>query len=224
MLPVKILATRQSLPEKPTSVRLTGNSVYLDPLDIERDGKALFEASNGSPTTLNERSLDSYDADELIWRHMFDGPFDKRSDFEASLRPYVNASNGLCLCVFDKASGKQLGVVNFMNNSPAHLKIELGGIWYSPIAQRTAANTEAIYLMLTHAFNLGYRRLEWKCDALNHRSRQAALRLGFQFEGIQDSHMIMKGRNRDTAWFRILESEWPMVKSQLEGLLNPSRA
>ncbi|HLV37504.1 MAG TPA: GNAT family protein, partial [Spirillospora sp.] len=102
---------------------------------------------------------------------------------------------------------------------PQHLKVELGNIWYSPIAQRTGANTEAIYLMLEHAFGLGYRRIEWKCDALNERSRRAALHLGFQFEGIQEYHYIVKGRSRDTAWFRMLDREWPDVRQRLEALL-----
>jgi RimJ/RimL family protein N-acetyltransferase len=102
---------------------------------------------------------------------------------------------------------------------PAHLKIELGGIWYSPIVQGTRANTEATYLMLKHAFELGYRRLEWKCHSHNERSRRAALRLGFKFEGIQDSHFVIKERNRDTAWFRMLDTEWPAAKEKLEQFL-----
>jgi RimJ/RimL family protein N-acetyltransferase len=105
---------------------------------------------------------------------------------------------------------------------PEHLKVELGSIWYSPLAQRTGANTEATYLMLRHAFGLGYRRVEWKCDALNERSRRAALRMGFAFEGVQEYHYIVKGRNRDTAWFRILDREWPTVKILLERLLDRS--
>jgi len=105
------------------------------------------------------------------------------------------------------------------NNFPNHLKVELGNIWYSPLVQRTKANLEATYLLLQHAFNLGYRRVEWKCDALNLRSRKAALRMGFKFEGIQESHFIIKGRNRDTAWFRILDSEWPEVEKLLLALL-----
>jgi RimJ/RimL family protein N-acetyltransferase len=150
---------------------------------------------------------------------MFDGPFENLNDFATSLQAQVGANNGLCLCVFDLASKRQVGVANFMNNCPSHLKIELGGIWYSPIAQRTAANTEATYLMLKHAFDLGYRRLEWKCDAKNERSRKAALRMGFKLEGIQESHMIVKGCNRDTAWFRILDTEWPKVREKLEQIL-----
>ncbi len=105
-----------------------------------------------------------------------------------------------------------------MNDVPAHLKIELGNIWYSPIAQRTNANLEATYRPLKHAFTLGYRRVEWKCDSLNERSRRA-LGMGFKFEGIQEHHFIIKARNRDTAWFRILDYEWERVKLHLEELL-----
>ena len=108
-----------------------------------------------------------------------------------------------------------MGVVNLMSNDPLNLKIELGGIWYSPIVQRTGVNTEATWLMLDHAFRLGYRRVEWKCDSLNARSRHAALQMGFRFEGIQEQHRITKGRNRDTAWFRIVAEEWPAVDARL---------
>ena len=123
---------------------------------------------------------------------------------------------------FASSSGKAnhpVGVVNLMSNVPAHLRIELGGIWYSPLVQRTPANLESTYLMLVHAFDLGYRRVEWKCDSLNERSRRSALRMGFQFEGIQEYHMIVKERSRDTAWFRMLDHEWPAVRPRLEAML-----
>ena len=207
------------LPDKPSPVTLRGQYVRLEPLVMARDAKPLFEFSNGSPIQLGQRKVAAYDPDQSIWRYMFDGPFETIEDFETSLQSYVNAFNGLCMCVFDITSGDQIGVANLMSNSPAHLKIELGGIWYSPIAQGTAANTEATYLMLTHAFDLGYRRLEWKCHAHNERSRKAALRMGFTFEGIQESHMIVKGKNRDTAWFRILQMEWAEIKKKLERTL-----
>jgi RimJ/RimL family protein N-acetyltransferase len=218
-LPAEVLARRESLPLKPAAVTLTGRYVRLEPLVVERDAAALFEVSNGSPLDLGERSVGAYDADALIWRYMFDGPFDSLVGMTRSLQAQVDASNGLCLCAFDVASGRQVGVTNYMNNVPAHLKIELGGIWYSPIVQRTPANTEATYLMLQHAFDLGYRRLEWKCHSHNERSRRAALRLGFKFEGIQDSHFVIKERNRDTAWFRMLDTEWLAAKEKLEQFL-----
>jgi RimJ/RimL family protein N-acetyltransferase len=103
--------------------------------------------------------------------------------------------------------------------------LELGHIWYVPEAQRTGVNTEAVYLMLSESFDrLGYRRVEWKCDSLNERSRRAAIRLGFTFEGIFRQHMIVKGKNRDTAWFSLLDHEWPDAKKRLEASLRgPTR-
>jgi RimJ/RimL family protein N-acetyltransferase len=190
------------------------------PLDIERDLDALCAASDGRPATWGERRAGTYDPDTSVWRHMPAGPFRDPAGLAAYLRTLVGAPDGLCLCVTDPHSGRQLGVVNYQANFPEHLKIELGGIWYSPVAQGTGANTEATYLMLEHAFGLGYRRVEWKCDALNERSRRAADRLGFTFEGIQDAHYIVNGRNRDTAWFRMLDVEWPRVRQRLRELLH----
>lgn len=219
ILPAEVLARRQQLPLKPASATLIGRYVRLEPLQAEHDLQTLFDISNGSPISWGERSVDAYDADALIWRYMFNGPFNNLADFAAAMQAQADASNGLCLTVFEQASGRPVGVANYMNNVPDHLKIELGGIWYSPVAQRSHANTEATYLMLKHAFELGYRRLEWKCHSHNERSRRAALRMHFKFEGIQDSHLIVKGRNRDTAWYRILDTEWPEVQAHLEGLL-----
>ena len=187
---------------------------------MERDSAALYRVTNGSPITLGERRQDAYDADELIWRYLFSGPFDNLEAMKQYLADLVNAPDKLPMCVFDLATGQQIGIACFINNVPAHLKIELGSICYSPIAQRTGANTEATYLMLQHAFGLGYRRVEWKCDALNQRSRRSALRMGFKFEGIQEFHLIVKGHSRDTAWFRILDHEWESVQNQLEDLLD----
>jgi RimJ/RimL family protein N-acetyltransferase len=218
-LPAEKLALRDKLPRQPAPVTLTGQFIQLRPVVVAQDARPLFEVSNGQPITLGDRSVEAYDAEALIWRYMFDGPFDSVEALAARLQAQVDAPNGLCLAVVDLATGSQVGVTNFMNNSPADLKIELGGIWYSPVVQRTAANTEATYLMLKHAFNLGYRRVEWKCHSHNERSRRAALRMGFKFEGIQEYHMIVKGCSRDTAWFRILETEWPQVQGHLERLL-----
>ncbi len=220
VLPDDVLKRRSQLPLKPSAVTLEGRLVRLVPLDVVRDTAALFALMDGTPITLGERHVEAYDADALIWRWLFAGPFEDQQGFAAYVQRLVDPSNSLAMVVYDKATGWQVGIACFMNNSPADLKIELGSICYSPIAQRTGANTEATYLMLGHCFGLGYRRLEWKCNALNERSRKAALRMGFQFEGIQDAHMVVKDRNRDTAWFRILDSEWPDVKTRLEGLLS----
>jgi RimJ/RimL family protein N-acetyltransferase len=154
---------------------------------------------------------------------MFEGPFKNIEEFTSFLIPQVNAANGLCMCVFDAEHNRPIGMANFMNNCPAHLKVELGGIWYSPLAQKSLANTESTYLMLKHCFELGYRRIEWKCHNHNERSKKSALRMGFKFEGVQENHLIVKDCNRDTAWFRILDKEWPHVKEKLEKSLYEDR-
>jgi RimJ/RimL family protein N-acetyltransferase len=218
-LPDDVLARRDTLPLKPAPVTLTGTRVQLRPLDLEHDLQALYEVSNGSPIRLGDREIGAYDADAMIWRYMKGGPFGSAEEMGEHLREQVVTANGLALCVVDRATEMPVGVVNYLANEPQHLKVELGNIWYSPVVQRTGANAEATWLLLNHAFDLGYRRLEWKCDSLNERSRHAAIRMGFTFEGIQESHYIVKGRNRDTAWFRILASEWPDVRANLERLL-----
>jgi RimJ/RimL family protein N-acetyltransferase len=127
----------------------------------------------------------------------------------------------LFFTVVDGSADAAVGVVTFMNVDPTMRHLELGNIWYSPRAQRTRANTESTYLMLREAFEeLGHRRVEWKCDALNARSRAAAERMGFSFEGIFRQHMIINGRNRDTAWFAMLDADWPAVKANMQRWLD----
>lgn len=222
-LPRDLLDRRSTLPLKPEPVELDGAHIRLSPLNLDRDAEALFSISNGRPARLAVREIGAYDADALVWRYMSAGPFADVAGLADWLRGTAVGPNSLALCVFDTASDSPVGVVNYINNSPADLKVELGSIWYSPLVQRTPANTEATYLLLRHAFGLGYRRVEWKCDTLNERSRRAALRMGFTFEGIQEYHYIVKGRNRDTAWYRILDREWPAVEAHLERLLAEGR-
>jgi RimJ/RimL family protein N-acetyltransferase len=212
----EILARRSSLPLKPRPVILEGKRFRLQPLDLARDVPLLFARSNGQAASLGQRSIEAYDADKLIWRYMAAGPFADEAALSAWLQGQVNAPDVLPFAVYDKTTDSPIGVATLMSNSPANLSIELGSIWYSPLAQKTGANTEATYLMLKHVFDLGYRRVIWKCDALNARSRKAALRFGFQFEGIHDYHFIIKGRNRDTAWFRMLDKEWDACRQTLE--------
>jgi RimJ/RimL family protein N-acetyltransferase len=218
-LPAEVLSRVRSLPPKPDPVTLSGRFVRLEPLVVERDAAALFAAGNGQPIDLAGRTFGAYDADELVWRYLFQPPPADLDAFRAYLADQVNGADRLCLCVVEQESNQPVGVVNLMSNAPAFLRIELGGIWYSPIVQRTQANLESTYLLLLHCFDLGYRRVEWKCDSRNERSRRSALRMGFTFEGIQEQHMIIKGQNRDTAWFRILAREWPLVRPKLEGML-----
>ena len=217
-LPSDTLAKRQTLPLKPAPVTMTGRFVRLEPLEA-RHAFALFACSNGRAIELAGAAIPAYDADELIWRYLFDGPFADSAAFEQYIAASMGGADRLALCVIELASDAPVGIVNLMSNVPAFLRIELGGIWYSPIVQRTQANLESTYLMLSHCFGLGYRRVEWKCDSRNERSRRSALRMGFTFEGIQEYHMIVKGQSRDTAWFRMLDHEWPAVRERLELLL-----
>lgn len=207
-LPDDVLARRAQLPTKPAPVTLTGDLVELRPIDVERDVAALHEVSSGRPFALGDRRVDAYDPDALIWVWMKGRPRDV-DELRAYLEPDANAPDLLMMTVRDRATNTPIGIACFMANRPGDLKIELGGIWYGPVAQGTGASREATMLMCAHAFGLGYRRVEWKCDARNERSRRAALSYGFSFEGIQEAHMIIKGRNRDTAWFRMLDREWP---------------
>lgn len=218
MLPEAVLARRNRLPLKPATVTLLGHFVRLEPLSRSH-APALYRHSNGLPIELAGRSFPAYDPDELIWRYLFVGPFADFASFERYIDELIGGADRLALCVIDLASDQPVGIVNLMSNAPVHLRIELGGIWFSPIVQRTQANLESAYLMLSHCFQLGYRCVEWKCDSRNERSRRAALRIGFTFEGIQEHHMIVKGQSRDTAWFRILEHEWPAIKARQEAML-----
>jgi len=133
------------------------------------------------------------------------------------------SSDPLYMTVRDAGDGKPLGMISFLNIQLDHRTIELGNIWYVPAAHRSVVNTETVYLLLKECFDeLGYRRVEWKCDNLNERSMLAAERLGFTFEGTFRQHFIVKGRNRDTAWYAMLDSEWPRIKKNFEQFLYDS--
>jgi len=208
MLHPDVLARCGTLPRKPAPVVLIGERVELVPLEIDRDAGPLHAATCGAAYQLGDRRVEAYDPEALVWRWMKGGPFPDATALRAYLIGYLAEPDMLTLTVRDRATATPVGVAAFMTNRPLDLKIELGSIWYGPIAQGTGASREATQLMLAHAFGLGYRRVEWKCDAKNERSRRAALSYGFTFEGVQESHMIVKGRSRDTAWYRMLDHEW----------------
>ncbi len=207
-LPDEVLAKRDALPPKPAAVVLTGTLVVVEPLDLDRDTDSLHEASNGEPFALGDQAISSYNPEARIWRYMSAGPFATAAELRAWLELQDRAADGRPFVVRDAATATPVGVANLIANQPGHLKIELGSIWYSPIAQGTGISREVTLLLLAHVFSLGYRRAEWKCDARNEASRRAALSYGFAFEGVQEAHYIIKGRNRDTAWFRLLDAEW----------------
>jgi RimJ/RimL family protein N-acetyltransferase len=188
---------------RPDRVVLEGRDVCLEPLNPLRHGDSLFEATAG-------REQDT------LWTYMFDGPFENRGAFDASIARLALSEDPLYFAIVDCSSGGATGRAALMRIEPAYRVIEVGSIVYSPRLQRTRGATEAMYLLARYVFEeLGYRRYEWKCHALNERSRAAALRLGFTFEGIFRQHMIVKSRNRDTAWYSMLDSEWPARKRWL---------
>jgi RimJ/RimL family protein N-acetyltransferase len=186
---------------------LSGARVRLEPVDRARHGAALLAAAAG---------------DRHLWDYLPYGPFADGDAFGAHLDRQSGSDDPLFYAVVEAASGRAAGVVSFLRIEPAHGCIEIGHIWFGAPLQRTAAATETIHVLARHAFDeLGYRRLEWKCDAANARSRRAAERFGFTFEGIFRQHMIVKGGNRDTAWYSILDREWPAVNAGFEAWLAP---
>jgi RimJ/RimL family protein N-acetyltransferase len=168
-------------------------------------------------------SLVSAPQHDELWAYLFDGPYREREAFDAALARKAASEDPLFFAILEQTSGRAVGHASLMRIEPAHRVIEVGGILYSPALQRTTGATEAMYLLARYIFeDLGYRRYEWKCHSQNEPSRRAAERLGFTFEGIFRQHMIMKGRNRDTAWFSMLDSEWPSRKAAFERWLDPA--
>jgi RimJ/RimL family protein N-acetyltransferase len=195
---------------RPERVTLDGRWVSLSPLDVERDAEALYEASNGDA----ER--------ERLWTYLFNGPFASRGDFVADIELKAQSVDPQFFAVIDKAVSRAVGYQSLMRIDPANRAIEVGSILYTPAMQRSRVATESQYLFARYVFEvLGNRRYEWKCNNLNAPSKRAAERLGFAFEGVFRQHMIVKGRNRDTAWFSMLDSEWPARRAGFERWLSP---
>ncbi len=160
--------------------------------------------------------------DPSLWDYLPNGPFADARRLRAWLEGMAASEDPLFFTIVDKATGRPEGMCSYLRITPEHGVIEIGHIWFSSTLQRTAAATEAIYLLARLVFDdLGYRRLEWKCDALNEPSRRAADRLGFTFEGVFRQHLVIKGRNRDTAWYAMLDREWPGVERAFEAWLDP---
>ena len=194
---------------RPPRTPLTGRYCRLEPVDVERHAADLHQAFSEA-------------ADGRDWTYLFVGPFSDFASYRAYLVKATAGDDPLHLSIIDLASGKAVGTAALMRIDPAHGVIEVGHITYSPWLQRTAAATEAMYLLLRRVFDeLGYRRYEWKCDDNNLRSRAAAVRYGFQFEGIFRQAIVYKERSRDTAWFSIIDSEWPAIRSGFEQWLVP---
>lgn len=197
----------------PTREAMEGRYVRLEPLEAARHGDGLFACSN---------MLEIPNAEERF-RWLGDYPPETRSAYEPWLEKAEASRDPLYFAVIDKKTGKIGGRQTLMRIDRTHGVVEIGNIYWGPGISRTPAATEALYLFARHAFDdLGYRRFEWKCDNDNEPSKKAARRFGFRHEGLFRQHMIVKGKNRDTAWFSILDSEWPAVRKALERWLDPS--
>lgn len=194
-------------PPKPTGEVLTGRYAMLEPLNAEAHAALLFR---------------SYAGQDHVWDYMPYGPFSSASQYHRWVRETTLADDPLFYAIRNIESGHWEGVASYLRITPAAGTIEVGHINLSPSLQRTRAATEAMYLMMAWAFDAGYRRYEWKCDARNLGSRRAAQRLGFSYEGVFRQAAVVKGRNRDTAWFAAIEKEWSGLKEAFEAWLSPA--
>ena len=191
----------------PGAAPLRGAYVVLERLDADAHGAQLWAAQAAG--------------DPKLWDYLPYGPWgEDRAAFDEHLRAQAGASDPWFYAVV--VDGRAQGVVSFLRGDAANGVIEIGHVWFGAALQRTVAATETVHLLARHAFDeLGVRRLEWKCDAANARSRAAAQRFGFTYEGTFRQHLIVKGRNRDTAWFSIVDGEWPAVRAAFDAWLAP---
>lgn len=195
-----------AVPAAPGPDRMMGRAVVLERLDPDTHAADLYQAFQSDPS---------------LWDYLFEGPFQSASAFHRWLRDCAAKPDMVFYAVRDLASGVCTGMASYLRIAPEAGSIEVGNICFGPALQRTNAATEAMYLMMKWAFDAGYRRYEWKCNALNLPSRRAAQRLGFSYEGIFRQALIVKGRNRDTAWFAIIDKEWPALREAYAAWLSP---
>ncbi|KAB0548964.1 GNAT family N-acetyltransferase [Pseudomonas argentinensis] len=194
----------------PPRALLDGCYVRLEPLDAQHHGEDLWHALQGP------------ESDPALWDYLPYGPFADRDAFETWLAGKQATDDPLFFTVIDKATARAVGLLSFLRIAPADGCIEIGHIAFGRAMQRSPASTEAIWLLMRLAMDgLGNRRLEWKCNARNARSRRAAERLGFTQEGLFRQHAVIKGQNRDTAWFSIIDSEWPQRREAFVRWLSP---
>ena len=195
---------------RPGRRTLEGRYVLVRPLDAAGDAEALFAQSH-APL-----------GDAGLWTYLPTGPYRDAEELRGALELAEGSEDPLVFTLVPRSGEHPAGIASYLRITPEHGVIEIGHIWFGAALRRTVAATEAIYLLAEHAFEeLGYRRLEWKCDALNQASRRAADRFGFRFEGVFRSHMVVKGRNRDTAWYAITDEEWPAIRHAFRAWLDP---
>lgn len=196
-------------PPRPSRESMAGRFCTVEPLDLARHARELYDAN-------------SRDASGRAWTYMNYGPFASFEEYREWMLAACMGSDPFYHAIVDAASGKAQGVASYTRIDPKNGAIEVGNILYSPLLARTPVATEAMYLMMKRAFDLGYRRYEWKCDALNAGSRAAAQRLGFSFEGIFRQAVVYKNRSRDTAWYAVIDRDWPALEKVYLQWLDPA--
>jgi RimJ/RimL family protein N-acetyltransferase len=207
--PVGLPLSNWSPPGFPSREPMDGRFCRLEPFNPSLHAAALYQANR-------------IDIEGRMWTYLPYGPFDTLDSYRAWAEDVCSRSDPLFFAILERMTGKPLGVASYLRIDPPNGSIEVGHLSYSPLLQRASAATEAMFLMMERAFSLGYRRYEWKCDALNGPSRSAAQRLGFSFEGVFRQAAVVKGRNRDTAWFAIIDRDWPSLRDAFERWLHPS--
>lgn len=195
-------------PPSPPRRSLSGRYARIEPLNAAMHTAALWAGAKLDHTGES-------------WTYMVCGPFADQADFGGWITAASATDDPLFFAFVDQATDQAIGLGSFMRIDPAAGVVEVGGIWMSPLLQRTCMATEVMHLMMKQAFDLGYRRYEWKCDALNQPSHNAALRLGFTFEGVFRQATHYKGRSRDTAWFSVIDAEWPAIAAAQTAWLDP---
>ena len=193
---------------RPSATSMQGRACRLEHADVERHAAELHDAN-------------TRDAAGRMWTYMSYGPFPSLAVYRTWFLETCGTQDPLFFAIIDLATGRAAGLASYLRIDPVNGCIEVGHLAFSPALQRTAAATEAMYLMMKRVFAAGYRRYEWKCNALNSASRTAAERLGFRYEGTFRQATVVKGRNRDTAWYSILDREWPLLEGAFGEWLSP---
>ncbi len=196
-------------PPLPPRLTMEGRLCCLEPLNPDLHAESLYHSS-------------ASDKDGRTWTYLAYGPFRSVASYRDWMKENCLSDDPLFFTICRASDGKPVGVASYLRIAPASGSIEVGHILYSPALQRNPAATEAMYLMMKNAFELGYRRYEWKCDSLNAASRAAAQRLGLSFEGVFRQAAVYKGRNRDTAWYSAIDTDWPRLKQAFVTWLDPN--
>ena len=203
------IVSKYKMPPHPKGITLEGDLVILKPLKASQFAEELFKAN-------------SIDEKGLNWAYLPYGPFETLGEYAQWIESFENGDDPVFFAIVSKKRNQAIGIASYLRINPAVGSIEVGHINFSPLLQRTTEATESMYLMMKWAFDNGYRRYEWKCNALNLKSRNAAQRLGFSYEGVFRQMTIVKGRNRDTAWFAMIDKEWQRIEECFKEYLSDS--